>query len=330
MRPGRLRTSAQVSLAAVAAMIGLSAAALAQSYPARPLKLIVPLAPGGPADTTARRFASALADALGQSVVVDNRTGASGVVGTEAVVNSPADGYTLLFGSSSVFAVNPAVMTNLRFDVRKDLRLIGLVSQASFMIVAPSATGPRSFEDLVKLAKAQPGALSYASSGTGGIIHLTGELFKLEAGLDMLHIPYRGGGPAMIGVLSGDASIGILDISTILTSVKSGKLTPLAIVNTERSPVLPDVPTVIEKGYPNVETRSWYGLAAPAGVPADTVGKLEAATTAIASSAAFHAGLASVGLQPLMMTPAETAAFIEKDLNKWARVAKAANVRVEP
>ena len=191
MRSGGLRRGRLTSLAAVALVLGLAPVAFAQTYPSRALKLIVPLAPGGPADTSARMFASALADGLGQSVLVDNRTGASGVVGTEVVVKAPPDGYTLLFGSSSVFAVNPAVMTNLRFDVRKDLKLIGLVSQASFVIVAPSATGPKTFEDLVKLAKARPGALSYASSGAGGIIHLTGELFKLEAGLDLLHIPYQ-------------------------------------------------------------------------------------------------------------------------------------------
>ncbi len=329
MRSAGFRTRLLASLVTVASMLNLSSASIAQTYPSRGVKLVVPLAPGGPADTTARMFASALAEGLGQSVVVDNRTGASGVVGTEVVVKSPPDGYTLLFGSSSVFAVNPAVMTNLRFDVRKDLKLIGLVSQASFVIVAPAAKGPKTFAELVKLAKAQPGGVSYASSGTGGIIHLTGELFKLEAGLDLLHIPYRGGGPALVGVLSGDASIAILDISTILTSVKSGKLAPLAIVSTARSPMLPDVPTVIEMGYPNVETRSWYGLAAPAGTPADAIRKLEAVTTKIASSVAFHEGLAKVGLQPLLMTPAETAAFIENDLSKWARVAKAANVKAE-
>lgn len=301
-----------------------------QGYPTRAVRLIVPLAAGGPADTTARLYATALADRLGQNVLVENRAGASGVVGTEAVVRSAADGYTLLFGSSSSFAVNPAVMKNLRFDVRRDLKLIGLVSQTDFVLVVKSTgTELKSLADVVRIAKAAPGKLSYGSSGTGGIIHLTHELFHLEAGLSLVHIPFRGGGPALIGVLSGDADMAFIDVSTILPHVRSGKLAALAIASTMRAAQLPDVPTVIELGFPRVETKSWYGLAAPAGLSADAIAKLETATNAIAASPTFQAGLEKVGLQPLTMTPAETAAFIERDLDKWARVAKAAKIEIE-
>lgn len=311
------------------AWIATAATASAQGYPNRTVRMIVPLAPGGPADTTARLFATSLSENLGQSVVIENRSGASGVVGTEAVVRATPDGYTLLFGSSSAFSVNPAVMKGLRFDVRKDLRLIGLVSQTDFVLVVRSGSEMKSVADVVKRAKAEPGRLRYATSGAGGIIHLTQELFNLEAGIELIHIPFRGGGPAVIGLLAGDADMGFIDVSTSVTHIRSGKLTALGIASTRRFSGLPDLPTLIELGYPRVETRGWYGLAAPAGAPAEAVARLEAATAKIAVDATFQAGLAKVGLQPLVMTPAETAAFIEQDLTKWARVATAARIQID-
>ena len=303
--------------------------ALGQGYPTRAVKLVVPLAVGGPADTTARLFATALAETIGQNVLVENRVGASGVVGTETVVRSAPDGYTLLFGSSSSFAVNPAVIKNLRFDVRRDLKLIGLVSQTHFVLVVRAGSPLKSLADVVREAKAEPGKLSYASSGTGGIIHLTQELFNLEAGIKLVHIPFRGGGPALIGVLAGDADMGFIDISTVLAQVRSGKMLPLGLAATERSAMLPEVPTVIELGYPQVETRSWYGLATPAGVPREVIARLERATGIIAASPTFQEGLQKVGLQPLVMTPAETAAFIAHDLDKWIRVARSAKIETD-
>lgn len=330
-----MRKSPQHRAGAIAVVLLLAVttvsttAALAQPYPNRTVRLIVPLAPGGPADTTARLFATALAERIGQSVVIENRSGASGVVGTEAVVRAAADGYTLLFGSSSAFSVNPAVMKGLRFDVRKDLRLIGLVSATDFILVVPSGSATKSVADVVKAAKEKPGHLRYATSGAGGIIHLTQELFNLEAGIELIHIPFRGGGPAVIGLLSGDADMGFIDVSTSLSHIKSGKLTALGIASTQRFAGLPDLPTIIELGHPRVETRGWYGLAAPSGVPAEAIRRLETATNTIAAAPEFQAGLAKVGLQPLVMTPAETAAFITKDQDKWARVATAAKIQID-
>ncbi len=326
---GLTRNVLAIAFGALGSVCVVSSDASAQGYPNRPIKLIVPLAVGGPADAAARVFATALTDAVGQNVIVENRAGASGVVGTEAVVKSPADGYTLLFGSSSVFAVNPAVMKNLRFDVRKDLKLIGLVTQTEHVLAVRPGIGANTLADLVKIAKAQPGKLSYASSGAGGISHLASELFNLETGTKILHIPFRGGGPALIGVLSGDADMCINDIGITAPHVRSGKLTGLAIASQQRSAMLPDLPTFTELGYPGIQSRSWYGLAAPAGTPADAVQKLEAKTTEIAAATSFHASLNKAGLQPLMMTPAETAVFIEGDLNKWARVAKDAGVEAD-
>jgi tripartite-type tricarboxylate transporter receptor subunit TctC len=199
----------------VLALIGsLAPVAAFAAYPDRPIKLVVALAPGGPADTAARVFAPYFSEYLGQSVVIENRTGASSVVGTESVVRAPPDGYTLLFGSSSSFAVNPAVMKNLRFDVQKDLKLVGLVSYTPHVLVMRASLPAGTLAELIALAKAQPGKLSYASSGVGGAIHLASELFKREAGVDIVHVPYRGGGPAVMGLLTGDVDIFINDAST--------------------------------------------------------------------------------------------------------------------
>src|SRR5882762_2801466 len=225
------------------------AAAFGAAYPDRPVKLVVALAAGGPADTAARVFAPYLAEALGQSVFIENRTGASSVIGTEAVVRAQPDGYTLLFGSSSSFAVNPAVMKSLRFDIQKDLKLVGLVSYTPHVLVVRSSLAAQSLADLVTLAKQQPGKLTYASSGAGGAIHLASELFKREAQVDLVHIPYRGGGPAVLGLLTGDVDVFINDASTTVENVRAGKLKALAMAWPKRSPLLPEVPTFAELGF---------------------------------------------------------------------------------
>ena len=313
----------------LAVMGSLVPAVAAAAYPDRPVKLVVALAPGGPADTAARVFAPHFADHLGQSVVIENRTGASSVVGTESVVRAAADGYTLLFGSSSSFAVNPAVMKGLRFDVQKDLKLIGLVSYTPHLLVIRSSLAASTLGELVKLAKAQPGKLTYASSGHGGAIHLASELFKREAGLDIVHIPYRGGGPAVLGLLTGDVDIFINDASTTVENVRSGNLKALAIAWPKRSPLLPDVPTFVELGYPAVVSSSWFGLAAPAATPMDVVGRLTEAMKPVSASHAYQASLQKLGLEQFALTAEQSAAFIKAEIDKWAAVAKSAGIQVE-
>ena len=313
----------------LAVMGSLVPAAAVAAYPDRPVKLVVALAPGGPADTAARVFAPHFADHLGQSVVIENRTGASSVVGTESVVRAAADGYTLLFGSSSSFAVNPAVMKGLRFDVQKDLKLIGLVSYTPHLLVIRSSLAASTLGDLVRLAKAQPGKLTYASSGHGGAIHLASELFKREAGLDIVHIPYRGGGPAVLGLLTGDVDIFINDASTTVENVRSGKLKALAIASPKRSPLLPDVPTFAELGYPAVVSSSWFGLAAPAATPTDVVGRLTEAMKPVSASHAYQANLQQLGLEQFALTAEQSAAFIKAEIDKWVAVAKSAGIQVE-
>jgi tripartite-type tricarboxylate transporter receptor subunit TctC len=312
------------------ALIGslLPAAALA-AYPDRPVKLVVALAPGGPADTAARVFAPYLAEQLGQNVVIENRTGASSVIGTESVVRAPADGYTLLFGSSSSFAVNPAVMKNLRFDVQKDLKLVGLVSYTPHVLVVRSSLAAGSLAELIALARARPGKLTYASSGAGGAIHLASELFKREAGVDIVHIPYRGGGPAVMGLLTGDVDVFINDASTTVENVRAGKLKALAMAWTKRSPLLPEVPTFAELGLPAVISSSWFGLAAPVETPADVIGRLAAAMPQVFASPGYQARLEKLGLEQFALDPEQSAAFIRAEFDKWAAVAKSANIQVE-
>ena len=314
----------------VLALIGSLAPTVAfGAYPERPVKLVVALAPGGPADTAARVFAPYFAEQLGQNVVIENRTGASSVVGTELVVRAPPDGYTLLFGSSSSFAVNPAVMKNLRFDVQKDLRLVGLVSYTPHVLVVRASLAAQSLGELIALAKAQPGKLTYASSGAGGAIHLASELLKREAGIDVVHVPYRGGGPAVLGLLTGDVDIFINDASTTVEYVRSGKLRALAMAWPKRSALLPEVPTFAELGLAGVVSSSWFGLAAPVETPADIVRRLADAMPQVFALPAYQARLEKLGLEQFALNPEQSAAFIKAEFDKWAAVASSAGIQVD-
>jgi tripartite-type tricarboxylate transporter receptor subunit TctC len=323
MRTGLTRRSA---LALIGSLLPATAFA---AYPDRPIKLVVALAPGGPADTAARVFAPYFAEQLGQSVVIENRTGASSVVGTEAVVRSPPDGYTLLFGSSSSFAVNPAVMKNLRFDVQKDLKLVGLVSYTPHVLVVRASLPATTLAELIALAKAQAGKLTYASSGTAGAIHLASELFKREAGVDIVHIPYRGGGPAVMGLLSGDVDVFINDASTTVENIRAGKLRALATAWPKRSPLLSDVPTFAELGLPAVVSSSWFGLAAPVDTPADIVRQLAGAMPPVFASPGYQERLEKLGLEQFTLNAEQAAGFIRAELDKWGEVARSARIQVD-
>ena len=307
----------------------LPAAVFAAAYPDRPIKLVVALAAGGPADTAARLFAPHFGEALGQSVFIENRAGASSVIGTEAVVRAAPDGYTLLFGSSSSFAVNPAVMKSLRFDIQKELNLVGLVSYTPHVLVVRASLPVNSLGDLIALAKQQPGKLTYASSGTGGAIHLASELFKREAGVDLVHVPYRGGGPAVLGLLSGDVDVFISDLSTTVENIRGGRLKALAMAWPGRSPFLPETPTFAELGHPAVVSSSWFGLAAPVNTPANIVDRLAQAMQQVFASPVYQEGLKKVGNEQFTFTPEQSAAFIRAEVDKWAAVAKSANVQVD-
>src|SRR5882724_4943473 len=304
-------------------------AAFAAGYPDRPIKLVVALAAGGPADTAARVFAPYLAGALGQSVFIENRTGASSVIGTESVVRAQPDGTTLLFGSSSSFAVNPAVMKSLRFDVQKDLKLVGLVSYTPHVLVVRASLAVQTLPDLVALAKQQPGKLTYASSGAGGAIHLASELFKREAQVDLVHVPYRGGGPAMIGLLAGDVDVFISDLSTTTENIRGGRVKALAMAWPARSPFLPETPTFAELGYPAVVSSSWFGLAAPVQTPAEIIERLAQAAKQASASPEYLTSLKKLGNERFALTAEQSLAFIRTEVEKWTAVARSANIQVE-
>ena len=314
---------------ALLALLVPAVAAPAAAYPEKPIRLVVALAPGGPADTAARTFGPFLAQILGQSVVIENRPGASAIVGTESVTRAEPDGYTLLFGSSSTFAVNPAVMTKLRFDPQKDLKLIRLIAQTPHVLVARSGIAVHSLDELVQLAKAQPGKLFYASSGNGGAIHLASELFKRETGIDIVHVPYRGGGPAVMGLLTGDVDVFINDASTTAENVRAGKLRALAMAWPKRSPLLPDVPTFAELGFPRVVSSSWFGLAAPAQTPPDIVARLAQTMSQVFATPSYQARLEKLGLEQFDLNPAQSSAFIKAEFDKWAEVARSAHIQVD-
>jgi tripartite-type tricarboxylate transporter receptor subunit TctC len=262
-------------------------------------------------------------------VFIENRAGASSVVGTESVVRAAPDGYTLLFGSSSSFAVNPAVMKNLRFDINKELKLVGLVSYTPHVLVVRSTLPVNSLAELVALAKKDPGKYSYASSGTAGAIHLASELFKIEAGLDLLHVPYRGGGPAVVSLLSGDVDIFISDLSTTVENIRGGRLKALAMAWPKRSPFLPETPTFAEAGYPKVVSASWFGLAAPVATPSDIIARLSDAMNKAFASPGYQAGLKKLGNEQFTLDAAQSDAFIKDEVSKWAAVAKAAKIQTE-
>jgi tripartite-type tricarboxylate transporter receptor subunit TctC len=308
----------------------LPAAVSAQgSYPDKPIRMVVALAPGGPADTAARAFGPFLGQVLGQPVIIENRPGASAVVGTESVTRAAPDGYTLLFGSSSTFAVNPAVMSKLRFDAQKDLKLIRLIAQTPHVLTVRSALAAHSLADLVKLAKAQPGKMFYASSGLGGAIHLASELFRIETGTEIRHVPFRGGGPAVIAVMQGDADIFINDASTTLPNIEAGNLRALAMLSPRRSPLLPDLPTSAELDYPRIVSSSWVGLATPANTPPAIVARLAEATDKVFALDAYQAVVKKTGFELFGFDDAQTAAFIKAEVEKWAAVAKSANILID-
>jgi tripartite-type tricarboxylate transporter receptor subunit TctC len=305
------------------------ATAFAAPYPEKPVRLIVALAPGGPADTAARVFAPPFAEALGQNVLVDNRPGGSAVVGTEAVVRAAPDGYTLLFASSSTLAINPAVLKNMRFDAQKDLKLIGLICYTPHVLVARASLPAQTLPDLIRLSKAQPDTLRYGSSGIGGAIHLAGELVKRETGADLRHIPYRGGGPAILGLLAGDIEVFISDLSTTAEHIRAGRIRALAMAWTARAPQLPDVPTFAELGFPAVTSASWFGLAAPAATPPAVIERLTNAMQQALASPQYQANMKKIGNETFTLNAEQSAAFIKTEADKWSALAKSANIQLE-
>jgi tripartite-type tricarboxylate transporter receptor subunit TctC len=308
-------------------LLALTTAVAAQDYPTKPVRVIVPFPPGGVNDTVGRMIAAQLSERLGKQFVVDNRSGAAGVVGTELAANAPKDGYTLLI-VSLVNAVNPWLY-KLPYDPVKSFTPIAFLAAAPNVLVVNPDLPVKSVKELVALAKEKPGQLQYASAGVGSFMHLGGELFKLTAGVDILHVPFKGGGPAIIDVVGGHTKVAFATTITTAPHIRSGKLRALGVGGTSRSPALPDVPTVAEAGVPGYEVANWIGIVAPAGTPAAIVAKVHGEILAIQDSPEVQKQLSSQGAEVMRMSSREFGDVMVKEMGKWERVVKAGGIKAD-
>jgi tripartite-type tricarboxylate transporter receptor subunit TctC len=300
----------------------------AQQYPARPVRLVVPYAAGGPVDIVGRIVAQKLAEAYRQQVIVDNRAGGGGNIALEIVARAAPDGYTLLMGANGVIAINPSLYKTMPVDTQKDFAPIGPVASSAMILVAHPSVAAGSVKELIALAKSKPGALNYASSGSGSTAHLASELFKSLAQVNMLHVPYKGAGPALIDLVGGQVQVMFTAVSSTLPFVKSGKLKALAVSSERRMPLLPDMPTVAET-LPGYEVSTWYGLFAPAATPRAIVDLLNTQLGKSFATAEAKAQLAALGADPLTSTPQQFAAAVKQETAKWARIVKESGARAE-
>ncbi|WP_198164548.1 tripartite tricarboxylate transporter substrate binding protein [Rhodoplanes sp. Z2-YC6860] len=315
------------SLAAAGMLLALAAPALAQSdYPNRPVRLIIPFPPGGSNDVVGRMIGTALSDKLGKQVIIDNRAGAGGVVGTEIAAHAPPDGYTLLV-ISLAHAVNPWLY-KLPYDPIKDFVPIGIMGAGPNVVVVHPSLPVHSIKELFDLAKKQPGELQYASAGIGSFQHLGGELFKLEAGVDILHVPFKGGGPSMIDVIGGHTKVMFSSLVQTTPHIKTGKLRAIGVGSKERSKVLPDVPSVSET-VPTYEAVNWWGIVAPAGTPQPIIDKVYAALTAAQDSPEVEKQFATEGAVVMRKSPAEFGAYMVSEMKKWEQVVKKGGIKAE-
>ena len=300
----------------------------AQTFPSKPIKLVVPYSPGGGADTTARLIAPKLQEALGETVVIDNRPGAGGVIGDDAVAKATPDGHTLLIGAFA-HAVNPSLLAKMPFRTPDDFAPISLlVTVPELMVITPSHPA-KTVAELVAMAKAQPGKLFYASSGNGSAQHLAAELFKLRTGTDIGHVPYKGGAPAVADVAAGHVPFYFGNMSSALPQARAGRVRALAVTSPERSPAAPDVPTLAQGGVKDCEISEWNALLAPAGTPPAVLQRLHAEVAKIMRMHDIKAKFADLGAEAIGSTPQELAAFLRAEMTKWAEVVKAANIKIE-
>jgi tripartite-type tricarboxylate transporter receptor subunit TctC len=313
---------------ALIAALGASAA-VAQDYPSRPITLVVPFPPGGSTTIVARIVADKMSEALGQSIVVDNRGGAGGTVGSRAVAKSAADGYTILLGYTGTLAIGPTLYGNVGYDPRTDFEPIGRIATAPNTLVVHPSLPVHSVPELIAYAKANPGKLNYGSAGIGTVSHVCGEYFATAAGIKITHVPYKGTGPAIIDLLGGHIPMAFAPVPATHENATSGKLRMLAVTSAVRSTLLPDVPTIAETALPGFEAVLRYGLVAPAGTPRAIIAKLNTALNAALTSDDVRARLALDGAEPLPSTPADYGADIDREETQWSKVVKASGAKVE-
>jgi len=319
----------KTKLAAALAGLCLAATALAQEFPNKPVRIVVPWPPSGNVDITARTLSPAFSEALGQQVIIENRAGAGGTIGTAAVVKSPADGYTLLLGSSGTVTSGPAVFKNLPYDPLKELVAIGPIQSVPIVLTAAPKTPVSTFQEFVALANAKPGGVSVASAGSGSSNHLALELLMRTANLKLLHVPYKGSGPALTYLLGSQVEAMMDQLTASIGHIREGRIKPLAISSPKRSPLLPNVPTFDEAGVKGYEAATFTGIFAPSGVSPEVVQKLSSALKKAMSNEGVRERYRAMGVEIMDMGQAEFAAYVRADFEKWKRVAREGNIVIE-
>jgi tripartite-type tricarboxylate transporter receptor subunit TctC len=318
------------ALTAAILCLGAAAGAMAADFPSRPVTLVVPFAPGGPTDTMARALAAALKAPLGQTVVVENKAGAGGNLGAEAVARAAPDGHTLLFGTSGPLAINQYLYGKLGYDPIRSFAPVIQIGHLPNVLVVHPGVAARSANELVALAKSQPAKLAYASSGNGASSHLAGVMFNLRAGTDIQHVPYKGTGPALTDLLGGQVAMTFTDVLTAQPHVLAGKLRALGVTTTQRSKALPDVPTLAEQGMKDFDVSVFFGIVAPAGTPQEVVTKLNAAFSQALADPEVRTKLSAQGLEPPAdTTPAQLAAYMRREAAKWQEIVKASGAKAD-
>jgi tripartite-type tricarboxylate transporter receptor subunit TctC len=307
----------------------LAAAAAAQPYPYKPVRLIVPFVPGGNVDITARTVAPALGEALGQPIVVENRTGAAGMVGAQSMISAPADGYTIMMGSNSSLAVAPNLYPNWPYDPVKGIAPISNLAITPFVLVVKLALPAQSVADVIRLAKDKPGQLAMASGGNGSSNQLVGELFQMMTGVKFSHVPYKGTGAALVDLAGGQVDLLFDQASSTVPNVRAGKIRAIAVASASRQSALPDTPTFAQAGIRDFEIDNFTGLVGPAAMPADAIAKLHAAAVKALATPTVKERFASLGVQPVGNTPGEFAAEIRQDQARWSKVIKAAGIKAQ-
>jgi tripartite-type tricarboxylate transporter receptor subunit TctC len=326
----RSRTALAACATAGIAALHAGVAPAAAAYPARPVRLVVPFVPGGPSDVLGRVFAQRLGEQIGQQVIIDNRGGAGGIIGTEIVARAEPDGHTLLFGTIGTHGINSAIYRKLPYDPERDFAPVTLVVAAINLLVVHPSVPAKNVQELVALARAKPGGLSYASAGVGSSQHLAAELLKASAKIDLLHIPYKGGGAALPDLMGGKVQLMFIGISSVQEFVRQGRLRPLAVATPARSPAMPDVPTVAESGYPGFEVGAWHGVLAPRGTPAALVARLHADIGRVTGDAAVKDRFVAMGAIPMASaTPEAFAAYIRTEIAKYRKLLADAGIKPE-
>jgi len=326
--PGAAGPRSAAAAAGFLLCLAAATAASAQAYPTKAIRMVVPYAAGGPVDIVARFVGQQLTDAYRQQVIIDNRPGGGGNVGLEIVARGAPDGHTLLMGANGVIAINPSLYKNLPVNTERDLAPVGMIGSSAMILVVHPSVSANSVPDLIALARSRPGALNYASSGSGSTAHLSSELFKSMARVNLAHIPYKGAGPALIDLVGGQVQTMFTGISSTLPYVRSGKLKPLAVSSPKRLPQFPELPTVAET-VPGYEVTTWYGLFAPAATPDALVGTLNQTLARILTAPDATARIAALGADPRPSTPRELGLTVKQEKAKWARLIKETGARVE-